>query len=70
MNINENKTTCYPNIDLTQSKEAKFFERNPIIPSINIITRKLKNLYEAKQILIRKINSEKYLGNKEEKEHE
>ena len=32
------KTTGYPSIDLNQSKDAKFFERNPIIPSLDTIT--------------------------------
>lgn len=30
--------TGYPSIDLPQSREAKFFERNPIIPNIDMIT--------------------------------
>lgn len=30
--------TGYPSIDLPQSREAKFFEKYPIIPSIDTIT--------------------------------
>ena len=32
------KNTGYPNLDLPQSKESKFFEKNPIIPSIDMVT--------------------------------
>ncbi len=32
------KMTGYPSIDLPQSKDAKFFEKNPIIPSVDMIT--------------------------------
>lgn len=30
--------TGYPSIDKPQAKNASFFERNPIIPSIDMIT--------------------------------
>ena len=30
--------TGYPSIDLPQSKESKYFEKNPIIPNIDLIT--------------------------------
>ena len=32
------KLTGYPSVDLPQSKEATFFEKNPIIPNVDIIT--------------------------------
>ena len=34
----EKKLTGYPSIDLPQSQNASFLERNPVIPSIDIIT--------------------------------
>lgn len=36
--MKEKKLTGYPSIDLPQSKNASFFEKNPIIPSIDTIT--------------------------------
>lgn len=36
--INEKKLTGYPSIDKPQSKNATFFEKKPIIPSMDIIT--------------------------------
>lgn len=37
--MNKNKQlTGYPSIDKPQSKDATFFEKNPVIPSIDIIT--------------------------------
>lgn len=46
----EKERTGYPSIDLPQSKDAKYFEKNPIIPSMDTITilkllsRKIRNL--------------------------
>ena len=34
----EKEKTGYPSIDLPQSKDASFFEKNPIIPSIDAVT--------------------------------
>lgn len=36
--MNKKQLTGYPSIDLPQSKEAKFFEKNPIIPSADMVT--------------------------------
>ena len=36
--MKRNNITGYPSIDNPQSKDATFFERNPIIPNINIYT--------------------------------
>lgn len=47
---NRKQLTGYPSIDLPQSRQASFFEKNPIIPSVDIITllkllsRKNRNL--------------------------
>ncbi len=34
----KNKITGYPSVDLPQSRNSKYFERKPIIPSIDMIT--------------------------------
>lgn len=36
--MREKNMSGYPSIDLPQSKDAKFFEKNPIIPSVDTIT--------------------------------
>ena len=36
--MKKNNITGYPSIDNPQSKDATFFEKNPIIPNINIYT--------------------------------
>ena len=46
----EQKLTGYPSVDMPHAKDAKYFEKNPIIPSIDLITilkllsRKNRNL--------------------------
>ena len=40
------KYTGYPSIDLPQTKDSTFFEKNPIIPNVDVVT--LLNLLRRK----------------------